>query len=359
MTAITQAAVVQAPSRPRRSRLARLVGLAAPAAAAAYGLAALGWAVTGRGYPFEAGYPDSDQTLVRAVPAQVGAPVLAGLLLVLAAVLAWTARTPRPDRRARAVVLGYGYGTAAVLAVGLAGIFPLAITGYGPMLPVLLLLGAGGMDWHSITPYPGMLQLAAVATGILVGLAVLGWQWRTAGRCDRCGLAAGERPDRARWARIGRWAVAVSVVIPALYAISRLAWVVNIPLGISQEMLRDLHTSHGVWAGFGLGSFALLGSLLTLGLVQRWGEVFPAWTPPLRGRRVPIALAVVPAGLVSVLSFGAGISAVTSEKFLDGPVGSIGATAPALLWPLWGLALAVATVAYARRRQEPCRHLDR
>ena len=44
-----------------------------------------------------------------------------------------------------------------------------------------------------------------------------------------------------------------------------------------------------------------------LGLVQRWGEVFPRWMIGLAGRRVPIALAVVPASLASVLLIVGGI----------------------------------------------------
>ena len=49
------------------------------------------------------------------------------------------------------------------------------------------------------------------------------------------------------------------------------------------------------------------GLLLMLGLVQRWGEVFPRWMIGLAGRRVPMALAVVPASLASVLLVVGGI----------------------------------------------------
>ncbi len=49
------------------------------------------------------------------------------------------------------------------------------------------------------------------------------------------------------------------------------------------------------------------GAVLTLGLVQRWGEVFPRWMIGLAGCRVPIALAVVPASLVSVLLVVGGV----------------------------------------------------
>ena len=44
-----------------------------------------------------------------------------------------------------------------------------------------------------------------------------------------------------------------------------------------------------------------------LGLVQRWGEVFPRWMVGLAGRRVPMGLAVIPASLASVLLAVGGI----------------------------------------------------
>ena len=58
----------------------------------------------------------------------------------------------------------------------------------------------------------------------------------------------------------------------------------------------------GMWiGGLSLATFGLLGAILMLGLVQRWLRRFPALIIGLAGRRVPIALAVVPASLVSVL----------------------------------------------------------
>jgi hypothetical protein len=45
---------------------------------------------------------------------------------------------------------------------------------------------------------------------------------------------------------------------------------------------------------------ALLGVFLALGLVHRWGMVFPRWTLPLAGRRVPALLPLVPAWGVGV-----------------------------------------------------------
>lgn len=60
--------------------------------------------------------------------------------------------------------------------------------------------------------------------------------------------------------------------------------------------------------GILLGLAALGGAVLTLGLVSRWGEVFPAWLPGFRGRPVPVLAAVVPATLVAVVLCASSIS---------------------------------------------------
>src|SRR5512142_1490251 len=76
---------------------------------------------------------------------------------------------------------------------------------------------------------------------------------------------------------------------------------------MTEETLRRGQES-GTWtSGLFLSTFGLVGAVLMLGLVQRWGEVFPRWMIGLAGRRVPIALAVVPASLVSVLLIVGGI----------------------------------------------------
>jgi hypothetical protein len=103
-----------------------------------------------------------------------------------------------------------------------------------------------------------------------------------------------------------------------------------------------------------------------LGLVQGWGEVFPRWMPGLGGRRVPIALAVVPASLISVLLIVGGIVIWSALPAMAAALESTGVhgsdltwgiifqVGPTLLFPLWGLALAVATLGYYYRRRGPC-----
>jgi hypothetical protein len=111
-----------------------------------------------------------------------------------------------------------------------------------------------------------------------------------------------------------------------------------------------------LWAGLGLALSAAAGAWLTCGLVRPWGEVFPRWLPGLRGRRVPIKLAVVPGLLVAVM-----VAVAAKDMFQslgeDGATGIATAirwplvTLPALLWPLWAFALAVASVNYGIRRR--------
>ena len=99
----------------------------------------------------------------------------------------------------------------------------------------------------------------------------------------------------------------------------------------------------------------MVGCLLTLGLVQRWGEVFWSWVPGVGGRRVPVGMALAPALFVAAIVSSAGLgfwSAILAGHLgdLPGAEQDWAAWAPELLWPVWGVALAVAALAYRTRR---------
>jgi hypothetical protein len=91
--------------------------------------------------------------------------------------------------------------------------------------------------------------------------------------------------DAGRGGTLGKWATAVAILIPLFYAATRWAWALGFPLGIGEAFLREGQAVSLWWAGAGSATVAVGGAILTLGLVQRWGEIFPRWIPRLGGRR--------------------------------------------------------------------------
>jgi hypothetical protein len=338
---------------PPDARRAGWAGYAAAAWAATYGVAALVWTLTGRGFPF--GHDDPN-ALLRGIRPEVGAPFFAAALLTTAvAALAMAGRhAVRLSGAPRALLLGFGYTMAVVLLAVVPSANALALTGYAPML----ILGAPfgwppDVDYADVFTWTLANEFWCMAGGYLLGFAVLSWQRRSRGACARCGRRGGAA-DHARIVTWGRRATLVAVVVPLLYAASRLSWLAGIPLGISDEMLRSLRDSGGVWAGAGLGTFAVVGAILTLGLIQRWGEVFPRWMIGLAGRRVPIKLALIPAAYVAPIVVSAGLGIATSSALWHVPGYSKTLVVTHMLWPLWGVALAFAAYAYHLRRRGAC-----
>ncbi len=203
-------------------------------------------------------------------------------------------------------------------------------------------------------------QVLCLIGGFLWLAATVSYGRRSGDACLSCGRRDGpegwKSPDRA--ARWGRIAIYVASVAPIYYAFTRYAWALGFPLGITGEALRQGQKT-GMWtAGLFLANFGLVGVVLMLGLVQRWGEVFPQWMIGLAGRRVPIALAVVPASLIAALLTVGGITIWSGWNQLAGKVKNaaeaIVMLGPVALFPLWGAALGGATLAYYYRRRRPC-----
>jgi hypothetical protein len=336
-------------SRAEGSRRWDRAGYLAAVWAALYGVLALVWTLTGDGYPFGANDNDNGATLLRLLPAGVGAPAFAAVLLTAAvATLAMAgSQAVRLRGLPRLALLTYGWLVAAVLLVVVPDMGILALAGYAPMLIIAAPFGWPDIDYAEVFDWSLLNKGLAVLGGVLIALTVLGWQRRTAGSRGTFG-AWTSATSAARW---GRWAAYVAAVIPVSYAVTRFAWLAGIPLGLSEADLRDLWDSGGVWAGAGLGAFAVVGSVLTLGLIQRWGEVFPRWMVGLAGRPVPVGLAIVPATFVTIAVAAAGLSAVSTPRFLDLAADFNAAALPMLLWPLWAVALGTATLAYYLRRR--------
>jgi hypothetical protein len=253
--------------------------------------------------------------------------------------------TLRPSRPARTALLTYAWLVCFALLIVVPDSRVLTIAGYAPILIIGAPFGYPPVAYSEIFTWTEINQLILFAGGVLIALATLRWQTSTQPPKERHWTTP---ESAARW---GRWATGFAVAVPAGYAVIRLAWFAGIPLGIPREFLAEMQANGMVVAGAGLGAFALAGAILTLGLVQRWGEVFPRWMIGLAGKRVPVRLATIPAGLVAPAVTAASLAYVTSDDFFTQIVGEPSlATLPMAFFPLWGVALGAATVAYHLRR---------
>nr|WBO80849.1 hypothetical protein SBE_004661 [Streptomyces sp. SBE_14.2] len=326
------------------------VGWAAFLALLGYGLAQLYWALGGGGFPFGADDANPEYSAFEHIGRAQLAPWLAAGFLLCAAVALLLALPGRSRVPAR-VLLGV---TALADAAVLGTLADFRILGN---LAYVFMLKFSAINWTVIN------QVFAVTAVGLMTVSAVTYQRRITGACVSCGRtdsgAGWTSPDAA--ARWGRKAAYTAVAVPLVYASTRWAWALGYPLGISDKLWEEGKRDHLWLFGAALATMGALGSLLTLGLVQRWGEVFPRWMIGLRGRRVPPALAIVPASLVSVMVTSAGIMYIRLhfQGAFEDPKSNWGATVPETIWPVWGAALAAATLAYYFRRRGACKRCGR
>ncbi|GIE86019.1 NYN domain-containing protein [Actinoplanes regularis] len=331
-------------------------GCAAAVWSLTYAMLGLNWWAGGDGFPFAPVADDRRSgSILEGAPVDVVAPIMTiwGLLGVLVAVALIR------SRRRHVALLAFGWVTAAVLTLVLPDYFLIGLLVLAPALVVFAFTGVPGpqdglgeiLYWHRVN------LVILFVGGVLWAVATLIYQRRARGACVRCGRGAGVRdasPERLlRW---GRWAVLVAVVAPMPYEITRIAWYLGYPMGISSDFLRMMQDTDGMLAmGLGFAVASMLGGVLTHGLVASWGERYPRWIWWKAGRPVPIALAVVPGTLVAVLLIPAGL------MNLRMPIedGMWAPTAPSVLWAVWGAALGVAVGAYYLRRRPTCRSCGR
>lgn len=331
-----------------------------------YAILGLYWVVSGSGFPYARGL-GSD--LLGPIAGRFG-PGVAWIFVIAEGIPAVVvgAAMLRGVRALRPLLMTAGALIAGVLLLVMTDINLLIQLGYLPYGIVMLLTGAelGQVYLRAWTQWTLVHQLLCLIGGFLWLAATVSYARRSGDACLYCG----RRDAPAGWnsadnaARWGRIAVYVAMVVPVLYAVTRYAWALGIPLGISDEALR-LGQERGTFtSGLFLATFGLVGAALTLGLAQRWGEVFPRWMIGLAGRGVPIALAVVPDSIVSVLLIVGGITIWSGyAQMADASVGSgqdiVIVVGPTVLFPVWGVALAVATLGYYYRRRGACRMCGR
>ncbi|MEU5868873.1 hypothetical protein ABZ815_47440 [Nonomuraea sp. NPDC047529] len=234
----------------------------------------------------------------------------------------------------------------ALLAAGWAAAAALALVAPGNLV---MRLAFGKLDDPLLVR-----QALFAALGVLVALATVRFGTRTAARPHERRSDGTVRP--ALWARAAAWAAAGLPVLG--FSVPHLLWGLGLPLGVaegSRAGLAELGGSAVFWALLVAGPVA--GGLLTLGLIARWGQIFPRWVPVAGGRRVPRGLAVVPAAAVGLLvgQYGAMMTSCLTfgvtracapgggSEVLDGSWGFAG-TYPVFL--LWGTSLLAAAAGY-------------
>ncbi|GAB1819152.1 hypothetical protein [Herbidospora sp. RD11066] len=299
-----------------------------------YGALGLYWALGGDGFPFAP--VDDDRatgSILEGSRAGVVAPGmavvgLAGAVVALAMARKWG---QGGTRTAMAV---FGWVLAGTLTLVIPDYTLLGLVAFAPLLLVFAFTGVPGpqdgigdiLYWHRVN------LIVIFVGGLLWALATFAYQ----------------RPDLTWTRRWGRWAVYVACLAPVPYEITRIAWYFGIPLGITDEFARMMRETPGMLeVGLGGAVASICGSVLTHGLVSRWGEVYPRWIWFRAGRRVPVALAVVPALLVAIVLIPAGLMNV----WMGVEPNMWAVNVPGMLWVVWGAALGVAACAYLIRRR--------
>jgi hypothetical protein len=342
------------------------VGYAAATWSLVYGALGLYWTLGGAGFPFgtENDPEAAAESILGSTRSDTAAPVIAGLGLVGAVVALAMARGrgSRGSGILRAELAVFAWSVAAALLLVIPDLRALIAVAYAPIFLVGAPFGWPPVDYFEVAlPWPVINQFVCMAGGFLWAGTAVAYRRRSRGACATCGrtdVGSGwtTPAGAARW---GRWATCVAVIVPLPYAAIRWAWALGIPLGITDEFLREGQETGLWWAGAALSMVDVAGALLTLGLVRRWGEVFPRWVPFLSGKRVPPAMAIVPASLVLVVVTSAGLQVVRGFLANGFPAEGWATTAPGLLWPVWGVALGAATLAYYYRRRGRCARCGR
>ncbi|MET9365297.1 hypothetical protein ABZX93_30895 [Streptomyces sp. NPDC006632] len=257
------------------------------------------------------------------------------------------------------------HGVRPALRALLWTVFGLAgLAAFSLLMDVITLMFGQGVD-----SWPVAAHHALAASGALLLAATA--------RSDRppTGAAATPAPSAApRPVHLAAWA-GTAAFLP--YAVMKQIWAFGGAFagtsGARMRAISERNGASGIWLtleSWGLDAtmlLAVLGVFLLWGLVRPWGQVFPRWTPLLRGRRVPLWLPLAPAliGAATLAPYGvlglgyaamATMDVVTIQKG-DFPspqdvlqVGWVGMTA----FAGYGCALAVAARSYwLRTRRRP------
>jgi len=287
-------------------------------AGVATGIAALAGAVGARGRVWAAAL---QLTVFGLVLQSSGTLSTVGYLVAMAMPVAIVVLLVQVVRRYPVARWAVGVPLLAGLGVG-------AVLGRDALAGIAVMLGTGLAAQRTVL----VAALLSIAVGSL---------WAVVGVQALAGTSAMERATA--WVVRHRRAVTiVAATGPLPYALVRLSWLTPWP-----QLGGDLDLSTRIW-GLTLSSGAWLGVFLTIGLIRPWGEVFPRWVPGLAGRRVPVAAAAVPGGLIAAtVTFTAVPMLIMfgEQSLAQGVWGAI-------IFPCWywGPALALAVWGYVAHR---------
>ncbi|MFD0772291.1 hypothetical protein ACFQZ1_26685 [Bacillus sp. CGMCC 1.60114] len=320
-----------------------------------YGMLGVYWSLGGLGFPLGlTNDPNALHSVFRHVTVTDAGPVIAILCFLGVVVLFMFKFKVRGF--IRTILIFYAWSVAMILCFTIPDTRAIMLVAYAPICLIGTFFGLSLHYFDHIT-WPVVNQFICLVGGVLWAATVLSFQRQSRDACRYCGHKNGTKRSMASnsTARWGRLATYVAILAPAYYDITRIAWLLGIPLGITKELFQSLQDSGAVWAGAGLALVSISGAILTRGLIKPWGEIFPRWIPFLAGKRVPPALAIVPAGFVSIMLIAAGIQIALDFSFSSN-FQNWGASTPLLLFPIWGIALGVATIFYYYKRKGRCNY---
>lgn len=167
------------------------------------------------------------------------------------------------------------------------------------------------------------------------------------------GSGDGQSPlPPARWVRI---AAHVAALTPLPSALWRISLVFGFSGGFTEQGLIDLNIAGWGWIYLvTLSVLTELAALLTLGLVQPWGEVAPRWVPLLGGRSIPKTPVIFAASMGAILLMVLWTPLLFWWNTAHPEMTTTGNNVVGILYlPLviWGPLLAVVTVSYSLRRR--------
>ncbi|GAB3765176.1 hypothetical protein [Microlunatus parietis] len=280
-----------------------------------------------------------------------------------------------PGSLPSSVVIMIGIAVSAVIGIGILNETAIMMAGYLMALAVVagsVLLVVQLVRKFKIGRWLALAAVAVIvsifATGLMPAESLLVLAGRVAGLGGRLGdiaivfalaattllwlLVAARTAQRSRlldrpaaWVLRHRRVITILAALgPLPYCLIRLTWLTPWPYGGAEGLTPDTR----IW-GVLLSSGGWAGLILTLGLIARWGEVFPRWVPFFAGRPVPVWAAAGPGSFVAAILLVSAIPmirAFATEGVVDGLVSAV-------IFPFWfwGPMLSLAVWGYVLHRR--------